>query len=129
MDMLDPFGNYIPRLLQVRKQLMESAGLSSGYEMGLGDLIINEEVDVEKDTETQLMKRDLHSALDNLPEREACILRMRFGLNEDMKVFTLEQLGERLKVTRERVRQIEKQALTRLRNSSAATDLRAYLHA
>ncbi len=125
-DMLDPFGNYIPRLLQIRKQLIESAGLSSGCEMGLGDLIINEEVDVEKDTETQLMKRDLHSALSNLPEREAYILRMRFGLNEDIQVFTLKELGERLKVSRERVRQIEKQALTRLRNSSAATDLRAF---
>ncbi len=128
-DMLDPFGNYIQRLLQIRKQLIESAGLSSGCEMGLGDLIINEEVDVEKDTETQLMKRDLHSALSNLPKREACILRMRFGLDEDIQVFTLEELGKRLKVTRERVRQIEKQALTRLRNSSAATDLRAYLNA
>ncbi len=128
-DMLDPFGNYIPRLLQIRKQLIESAGLLSSCEMGLGDLIINEEVDVEKDTETQLMKRDLHSALSNLPKREACILRMRFGLNEDIQVFTLKELGERLKVTRERVRQIEIQALTRLRNSSAATDLRAYLNA
>lgn len=128
-DMLDPFGNFIPRLLQIRKQLIESAGLSSGCEMRLGDLIINEEVDVEKDTETQLMKRDLHSALSNLPKREACILRMRFGLDEDIQVFTLEELGKRLKVTRERVRQIEKQALTRLRNSSAATDLRAYLNA
>ena len=125
-DMLDPLGNYIPRWSKVRKQLLESAGLSSGCEMGLGDLIINEEVGVEKDTETQLMKRDLHSALSNLPEREACILRMRFGLNEDIQVFTLKELGERLKVSRERVRQIEKQALTRLRNSSAATDLRAF---
>ena len=128
IDMLDPFGNYIPRWSKVRKQLLESAGLSSGCEMGLGDLIVNEEADVEKHAETQLMKRDLHSALSNLPEREAYILSMRFGLNEDIQVFTLEELGERLKVTRERVRQIEKQALTRLRNSSAATHLRAYLN-
>ena len=97
--------------------------------MGLGDLMINEEVDVEKDTETWLMSRDLLAALSNLPEREAHILRMRFGLNEDIRAYTLKELGERLQVTRERVRQIEKQALNRLRNSSAAADLRAYLHA
>ncbi len=129
IDILDPYGNYIPHLPQYRKQLLDSTETLCAHEFGLFDLIVDVEIDVEMITESLLMKRDLHSALSNLPEREACILRMRFGLNEDIQVFTLKELGERLKVTRERVRQIEIQALTRLRNSSAATDLRAYHNA
>ena len=129
MDMLDPLGNYIPRLSQIREQLIESAGLSSSSEMGLGDLMIDDERNVEKDNEWQMMQLDLHSALDNLPEREANILRMRYGLNDETRIFTLEEVGRIINVTRERVRQLETQAKNRLCNSSAATDLRAYLNA
>ena len=128
-DMLDPFGRYITRWPQIRTKLMESAGLSNGSEVGLGDIIIDEEVDLEKDTETQLMRRDLQSALRNLPEREANILRMRFGLNGANQEYTLEELGERLGLSRERVRQIEKQALNRLANSQHADSLCLYLDA
>ena len=74
-----------------------------------------------------LMKRDLQSALLNLPEREANILRLRYGLNEETRIFTLEEVGRRINVTRERVRQLETQALNRLRQSSAHVRLKGYL--
>lgn len=74
-----------------------------------------------------LMKRDLQSALLNLPEREANILRLRYGLNEETRIFTLEEVGRKINVTRERVRQLETQALNRLRQSSAHVKLKGYL--
>ena len=60
-----------------------------------------------------------------LPEKEALILRLRFGL-EGNEVHTLEQVGKVIGVTRERVRQLEAQALRRMRASSAGQGLRDY---
>ncbi len=74
-----------------------------------------------------LLHEQLKSALDRLPVREAQILRLRYGL-EDGRVYTLEEVGQAIGVTRERVRQLEAQALNRLRQSSAHVILRDYLY-
>lgn len=74
-----------------------------------------------------LLHEQLKTALDRLPPREAQILRLRYGL-EDGKVYTLEEVGQAIGVTRERVRQLEAQALNRLRQSSAHVILRDYLY-
>ena len=76
---------------------------------------------------THLLQEQLGEALDRLPEREAQILRLRYGL-EDGRVYTLEEVGQTIGVTRERVRQLEAQALNRLRQSSARVKLRDYLY-
>jgi RNA polymerase primary sigma factor len=73
-----------------------------------------------------LLQEQLENALDRLPPREAQILRLRYGL-EDGRVYTLEEVGQTIGVTRERVRQLEAQALNRLRQSSAHVILRDYL--
>jgi RNA polymerase primary sigma factor len=73
-----------------------------------------------------LLQEQLEGALDRLPAREAQILRLRYGL-EDGRVYTLEEVGQTIGVTRERVRQLEAQALNRLRQSSAHVILRDYL--
>ena len=75
----------------------------------------------------RMMKDDVQHALERLPNREADILRMRYGLNEETRIFTLEEVGRKINVTRERVRQLETQALNRLRQSSAQVKLRGYL--
>jgi RNA polymerase primary sigma factor len=75
---------------------------------------------------TNLLHEQLNTALDRLPPREAQILRLRYGL-EDGRVYTLEEVGQAIGVTRERVRQLEAQALNRLRQSSAHVILRDYL--
>jgi len=75
---------------------------------------------------TNLLHQQLGAALDRLPSREAQILRLRYGL-EDGRVYTLEEVGQEIGVTRERVRQLEAQALNRLRQSSAHVILRDYL--
>ncbi len=76
---------------------------------------------------THLLHEQLERALNRLPTREAQILRLRYGL-EDGRVYTLEEVGQTIGVTRERVRQLEAQALNRLRQSSAHVILRDYLY-
>ena len=76
---------------------------------------------------THLLRTQLQQALDKLPPREAQILRLRYGLG-DGRVYTLEEVGQTIGVTRERVRQLEAQALNRLRQSSAHVILRDYLY-
>ena len=75
---------------------------------------------------THLLQEQIQQALDKLPPREAQILRLRYGL-ADGRVYTLEEVGQTIGVTRERVRQLEAQALNRLRQSSAHVILRDYL--
>jgi len=72
-----------------------------------------------------LLREQVTQLLDRLPEREGYILRLRYGL-QDGRVHTLEEVGKEIGVTRERVRQLEAQALNRLRHSSALM-LRDYL--
>ena len=76
---------------------------------------------------THLLHTQLQQALDKLPDREAQILRLRYGL-ADGRVYTLEEVGQTIGVTRERVRQLEAQALNRLRQSSAHVILKDYLY-
>jgi RNA polymerase primary sigma factor len=73
-----------------------------------------------------LLQEQIQQALDKLPPREAQILRLRYGL-ADGRVYTLEEVGQTIGVTRERVRQLEAQALNRLRQSSAHVILKDYL--
>jgi RNA polymerase primary sigma factor len=64
--------------------------------------------------------------LEELTEREKEVLRLRFGL-EDGHPYTLEEVGRRFGVTRERIRQIEAKALRKLRHPSRSKKLRDYL--
>lgn len=73
-----------------------------------------------------LLREHLEQVLGRLPEREAHILQLRYGLL-DGETHTLEEVGREIGVTRERVRQLEAQALNRLRHSSAYSMLQDYL--
>ena len=73
-----------------------------------------------------LLREHLSQVLERLPAREAHILELRYGLN-DTEPHTLEEVGRAIGVTRERVRQLEAQALNRLRHSSAYQLLQDYV--
>ena len=83
------------------------------------------------DTDEQMLRQSfeetLREALAALSEKERQILSMRFGLGNDMPL-TLREIGDALGISRERVRQIESQALTKLRRSSQARALIGYLN-
>jgi RNA polymerase primary sigma factor len=75
----------------------------------------------------QSMLRDkIEEVLSTLAPREARVLRMRFGL-DDGNVYTLEEVGQKFGLTRERIRQIEGKALRRLRHPRRARQLKDYL--
>jgi RNA polymerase primary sigma factor len=69
---------------------------------------------------------DMEKALDTLSEREKHILSLYFGLGTD-EPMTLEEIGKKLGLTRERIRQIKEKAISRLRHSSRAKYLRGYI--
>jgi len=78
------------------------------------DLVAGEEESTEQEVTVSLAQEALHDALDDLPAREREVLKLRYGLNGDRDPASLEEIGRRLGVTRERVRQIEADALERL---------------
>ena len=72
------------------------------------------------------LRRDIEYALSTLTEREATVIRLYFGLDSEHSA-TLEEIGEMLNLTRERVRQIKEKALLRLRHASRSKNLKVYL--
>ena len=93
----------------------------------LGDFIEDEDAASPEDSAAnQLLKEQVQDILSVLTEREQKILKMRFGL-EDGKSHTLEEVGQEFAVTRERIRQIEAKALTKLRKHKDAKKLYEYL--
>ena len=75
---------------------------------------------------SRLLTEKIEEVLDTLPPREARILRLRFGL-ENGRTYTLEEVGQKFGLTRERIRQIEGKALRRLRHPRRARQLKGYL--
>lgn len=75
---------------------------------------------------TKLLSEKIDEILESLPYREARILRLRFGL-ENGRFYTLEEVGKKFGLTRERIRQIETKALRRLRHPRRSRQLREYL--
>jgi RNA polymerase primary sigma factor len=93
----------------------------------LGDFLANQESESPYD---MVQNRELASrvteVLSTLTEREEKIIRLRFGIGEKAE-YTLEEIGKQFNVSRERIRQIEKKALNRLRHSSRREKLRFFL--
>jgi RNA polymerase primary sigma factor len=83
-------------------------------EGALGDLFASEGPAPEEEIAVSLEQNVLHRALDDLPEREREVLKLRYGLNGDRDPASLESIGRQLGLTRERVRQIEANALEQL---------------
>jgi RNA polymerase primary sigma factor len=83
-------------------------------ETSLGELTAGGEAPPEEEVEVSLRQEALRRAVEDLPDRERDVLKLRFGLNGDQSPKSLEQIGKALGLTRERVRQIEAAALERL---------------
>jgi RNA polymerase primary sigma factor len=93
----------------------------------LGDFIPDNDSPAPDDSATyNLLKEHLEEVMATLPPREVRILQLRYGLL-DGEAYTLEEVGRKMGVTRERVRQIEAQALSRLRHPVIRRKLREYL--
>lgn len=93
----------------------------------LGELIEDKEFESPQNITTfKILRKHIDSLLDNLPEREQKVIRMRYGLDDGYN-HTLEEVGYVFKVTRERIRQIEAKAIRRLRATSKKKELKEFL--
>ena len=121
---LDRTPDQIEELLRTSRQPISlDSTIGEDGETSIGDLI--EDVDAPEASEMvdrQLMAEQLRTALDALTPREATIMSMRFGLY-DGNPHTLDEIGRALGLTRERIRQLEKQSLSKLRHPSRAQPL------
>ena len=93
----------------------------------LGDFIQDDDAPAPADAASlMLLKEQLNEVLSTLSDREARVLRLRFGL-EDGRARTLEEVGKEFDVTRERIRQIEAKALRKLRHPSRSKKVKDFL--
>lgn len=103
------------------------APFSNGDENRLIDLLEDHELPPpDRELLDESLKIEIEASLASLDERDAQIIRLYYGIGLDHPV-TLEEIGEKLQLTRERVRQIKEKALRRLRHSSRSNKLKKYL--
>ena len=109
------------------KQVSVDAPFVSGEENSLLD-VIEDIQQPSPDTEliSESLKEEIKSVLSILPEREAEVIKLYFGL-EGEYAMTLEEIGEKFNLTRERVRQIKEKAIRKLRHNSKSKVLKSYL--
>jgi RNA polymerase primary sigma factor len=100
--------------------------IGEGEESHLKDFIEDKDILSPPDEVTHInLKEKIEEALETHTQREANIVKMRFGLG-DGNEHTLEEVGQQYKVTRERIRQIEAKVLRRLKNSRDSQKLRSF---
>ncbi len=103
------------------------APMSEDEETSIGDVVPDETTPTPSDViERDMLRQEVRRVLDGLNPRERQVIELRFGLVDDHD-YTLEEVGKRLKVTRERVRQIEERAIRKLRHPTMSRVLREYL--
>jgi len=111
------------------RQISMDAPLKAGDENknSLMDVLSNkDEPSPDKELLSQSLKNDIANALRFLTEREANVIKLSFGIDADNSA-TLEEIGERFNLTRERIRQIKEKALIKLRDSKRSERLKTYL--
>ena len=127
-EALDVIPKKVENMIKVsRRPLSLETPTDNEDDSVLGDFIEDNEIPAPDVTATyNLLREHLESVMDTLPPREVRILQLRYGLL-DGQAYTLEEVGRKMGVTRERVRQIEAQALSRLRHPTIRRKLRDYL--
>jgi RNA polymerase sigma factor (sigma-70 family) len=129
-EVAEDLGLSVERLRELRLAGREITSLDRAVgedgETTLGDLVRDEDaLDPETVAAAVLARREVAAALDQLHERERGVLELRYGLGGD-EPRTLEEIGDLYGVTRERIRQIEKKTLAKLRHPSHARRLRGF---
>lgn len=109
------------------KPMSMDAPFNQNDENSLHDVLVNDELPSPDDElMTESLKVEINRALNVLNEREKEVLKMYFGIDSDQPL-TLEEIGEKFNLTRERVRQIKEKAIRKLRHNSRSKNLKSYL--
>ncbi|PWJ39233.1 sigma-70 family RNA polymerase sigma factor [Sediminitomix flava] len=127
-EVLDVTTNEVVDTMKISgRHVSMDAPFVQGEENNLYDVLEN---DQEEKPDTELMndslRREVQRALSTLTKREADVITLYFGLNGEHSM-TLEEIGEKFNLTRERVRQIKEKAIRRLRHTSRSKALKPYL--
>jgi RNA polymerase primary sigma factor len=129
MDMDVEKIDYVMRIKQDIASLDQSVGKDGDDEDSvLGDFVEDEDrISPEDSAANQMLKEQLAEIISTLSEREQKIIKLRFGIGGG-RPHTLEEVGAEFSVTRERIRQIEAKALSKLRKNKDTKKLQEYLH-
>ena len=122
----------VEKVMEIQKIAQDPVSLETPIgeedDSHLGDFIQDEDSPAPQDSAAYtLLKEQLEEVMGTLSQREAKVLKLRFGL-DDGKARTLEEVGREFMVTRERIRQIEAKALRKLRHPSRSKKLRDYMN-
>jgi len=135
----EPTREEIAQSMGIAVEDVEDLELLEEKNISLSDRYSNDELEVEDKisddisppVEYQVVKaslqKQIREMLEELDEKEAIVLKLRFGLDDDQPR-TLQEIGKMLKVTRERIRQIERKAMRKLSRSHKLEQLRGYLN-
>lgn len=135
----DPTRDELAARLKTTVESVEDWEILSGRDISLSDKYYDDDMEVGdriKDSltpsvEYQIVKNSIEEQIRNilkeLDDKEALVLKLRFGLEDD-RTHTLQEIGNRLNLTRERIRQIEKKAMRKLSHSNKLQQLRGYLN-
>ncbi len=125
---LEMEGDRVREIFKIAQETTSlEAPVGEDKESFLGDFIPDDSPSPVDQASRQLLKTHLEEVLGTLSEREAKVLKLRFGLEGDGQPMTLEQVGKVFGVTRERIRQIEAKALRKLRHPARRRALKDYL--
>jgi len=127
-DLLDMTPTDVEDTMSVSgRHISVDAPFSDGEENSLLDVMISDDTPrPDSSLMTESLRREVERALTTLTKREADVLRFYFGLG-GIAPLTLEEIGEKFLLTRERVRQIKEKSIRRLRNTSRSRALKVYL--
>ncbi len=127
-DMLDMSSFEVSNTMQMSgRHISMDEPIHDSENNTLMDVIENEQQEPpDQDLLTESLRIEIQRALETLSAREAEVVKLYFGLDTDHPL-TLEEIGERFDLTRERVRQIKEKAIRRLRHASRSNVLRHYL--
>lgn len=135
----DPTREEIARAMGISEADLDDLQIIDERNLSLSDKVNDDDLEVEDrisdaaspSVEYQIIKasvqQQIRGILGELDEKEALVLRLRFGLDDD-RPLTLQEIGARLKLTRERIRQIEQKAMRKLSRSQKLQHLRGYLN-
>lgn len=125
--------------MRISKEEVEDLEILAERDVSLSDRLADGELEIEgriedkssPPVEYQIVKasieQQIRDIVDELDEKEALVLKLRFGLDDDQP-HTLQEIGNRLNLTRERIRQIEQKAMRKLALSHQLQQLRGYLN-
>jgi DNA-directed RNA polymerase sigma subunit (sigma70/sigma32) len=128
-EQLDITEERVRELIDLSRDLVSlDQTVGTDDDASLGDFIADERATTAAETsvEEQLMRTQLRDVLNTLEAREAAVVRMRYGL-DGSQPRTLDEIGREFKLSRERIRQIERETMAKLRHPSRAQALRDYL--